>query len=100
MTEIVFVCLGIAITVPGVVTAVRALPPVAAKVLEGAKPWACNICMSFWATSLVTSVAAAYLQEIGVLLLAGPAYTLALVLLERVVEAPPAGGPQPELPQE
>lgn len=91
------ITLAIALTVPGVVVALRALPPVARRVLDGQKPWACNICMTFWTTAIATEVAAAAVGDWRVVWLAGPAYTIALVLLERVVEAAPAAGP-PDLP--
>jgi hypothetical protein len=42
----------LALTVPGFVVAVRALPWVEAKVLDGIKPWACDICACFWSTIL------------------------------------------------
>lgn len=99
MLEYLLYTFAIAVTVPGVVTAARALPWVHRRVEAGQKPWACNICMTFWTTALVTEIAAAVAYDWRVVLLAGPAYTIALVLLDRVVEAPPAGGPPPELPE-
>lgn len=90
--------LGIALTVPGLVTAVRALPWVSEKVVAGVKPWSCDICMTFWGTALVTVVAATATLDGYVILLAGPAYTVALVVLERVLHAPPPGPPPEDLP--
>lgn len=92
------VTLAIAATTPGVITAVRALPWVQKRVELGVKPWACNICSTFWTTALVAEISAIVMRDWHVLFLAGPAYTISLVVLERLVEAPPGGGPPPELP--
>lgn len=88
----------VAFTVPGFVRAVRALPFIDRAVMAGVKPWACDICMCFWSTGLWVS-AVACLEADGHLLLAcGPAYTVALVLLEYMQRPPEGSGPPVEPP--
>lgn len=99
----VFVTLAIALTVPGFVFAVRALPWVDAQVKAAVKPWVCDICMSFWSTALFTSLAAALARDPWLLLCAGPVYTVAMIVLsfmERPIAppAPPAPPATPEMP--
>jgi hypothetical protein len=83
---------AVALTVPGFVSAVRALPFVAVHVDAGVKPWACDVCMCFWSTALFAVIAAAWLREPLYAACAGPAYTLALVVLSHL-ERPPTMGP-------
>lgn len=90
-----FVTAAVAFTVPGFVLAVRALPWVSRKVDAGIKPWACDVCMSFWGTALFSVLASTVTREPLHLLAAGPAYTIALLILARL-EAPPIPLP-PEL---
>lgn len=78
----------VALTVPGFVLAVRALPPVDRRVLAGQKPWACDVCMCFWATGLWTLVVAFVFKDPRLLLAAGPAYTVAMVVLGWMTRAP------------
>lgn len=83
---------AVAITVPGFVFAVRALPWVARQVDAAVKPWACDICMGFWSTGIFSLVAVALSRDPWMLLVAGPAYTTALLVLsflERPTGAPP-----------
>jgi cytochrome bd-type quinol oxidase subunit 1 len=46
-------------TAAALVTLFRAVPPGLWLVRTGRKPWACDLCMSFWATVLETLVLAA-----------------------------------------
>jgi len=83
---------AIALTVPGFVLAVRALPWVEARVLDGVKPWACDVCSCFWATALFATCAAGAASDWRLALCAGPAYTVSLVVLshlERPTTFPP-----------
>lgn len=85
----------ISLTVPGFVLATRALPWVDEKVLEGVKPWACDICMSFWSTVLWGLIAAIFFGR-DALAAAPPSYTIALALLgfmSRPSAAPPSSFP-------
>lgn len=86
----------VALTVPGFVRAVRALPFVDAWVMRGIKPWACDICMCFWSTGLWVSGIALLLRDGHVMLACGPAYTAALVVLE-YMQRPPEGS-EPLMP--
>ena len=89
----------VACSIPGIVQAVRALPWVSQRVFENVKPWACDICMSFWIGAFVTSGAAAIAHDLVVLAVAPPAYTLALLLL-RALQAPHGEAPPLEPPAE
>lgn len=84
----------IGLTVPGFVRAVRMLPAVQSRVLAGVKPWACDVCMCFWSTAALASLAGAVFGPEH-LFAAGPAYTVALYVLGRLEEPPTA--PPPEL---
>lgn len=90
----------VGVSVPGIVLAVRALPPVDRRVLAGQKPWACDVCMCFWATGLVATGLAWAFWNATLLLACGPAYTLAMIVLgwmtrapENFPEPPPEGTP-------
>ena len=80
----------VALTVPGFVRAVRALPAVDRRVMAGVKPWACDICMCFWSTGLWTAGLALLAHDPYLMLACGPAYTVALNVLE-FMQRPPAG---------
>lgn len=89
--------LFIALTVPGFVLAVRALPPVERLVFAGVKPWACDICSCFWSTVIWALIACpAFGYE--ALAAAPPAYTVSLAVLgflSRPTTAPPPLGDPP-----
>lgn len=85
--------------IPGIVLAVRKLPWVDVRVLEGVKPWACNVCMSFWTGAILVLGAAAVASELAVLAVAPPAYTIALGVL-RWFEEPSGASPPVGLPEE
>jgi len=96
--SILATALVVALTVPGFVRAIRALPRVDGWVMAGVKPWACDICMCFWSTGLWVS-ALAYLEaDAHLLLAAGPAYTVALNVLEYMQRPPAGSGPPAEPP--
>jgi len=81
---------AIALSVPGIVLAVRALPWVARQVDAGIKPWACDVCSCFWITGALCALAVPFDPWLG--LCAGPAYTVALLVLshmERPTAPPP-----------
>jgi hypothetical protein len=83
-------------TAAGVVVAVRALPPVQRRMWAAQKPWACDICMSFWTTGLVALLAAAWRQDEALVILCGPAYPWALWVLRKITD-PHGPPPLPEL---
>lgn len=89
------VTLAIALTVPGFVLAVRALPWVDRQVQLGIKPWACDICASFWSTAIFTLLSVHFAHNLWLLLCAGPAYTLSMIVLS-FMERPMA--PMPAIP--
>lgn len=100
MTTIVYSALLVSFlvgtSVPGIVMAVRALPPIDRRVLAGQKPWACDICMCFWATGLVTLALAFAFDDRRLMLACGPAYTFAMWILTKLSEPPPFVPPLPE----
>lgn len=83
-------------TSAGITTAVRALPPVQRWMFARVKPWACDVCMSFWTTALVGVVLSAHEHDAVLLLTCGPAYPLALLVLAKVSE-PKGPPPMPPL---
>jgi hypothetical protein len=92
------VTLAIALTVPGFIFAVRALPWVDRQVKAAIKPWVCDICMSFWGTVIFTLLAVHLAHNLWLLLCAGPAYTLAMIILsfmERPTSMPAIPAPPP-----
>ncbi len=75
-----FACAFVALTAPGIIVAVRALPWVEQKMLAGIRPWACDICMSFWTVAVIV---AAITGPFGwrYAFVAGPAYSICLWIL-------------------
>ena len=82
---ILFWSLLIGATSAGMTVAVRALPFVQRRIEALQKPWACDICMSFWSVGLL-SVGLAVWQGPELLVSCGPAYPWALWVLRRVTE--------------
>lgn len=98
ISEVLLWALFIGPTAAGVTVAFRALPWVAELVLARRKPWACDVCMSFWSTLLV--VAFAGVSDPGAVLSFGPGFPLALLVLRKLTEPlrpPPVEKPLPEL---
>lgn len=56
--EIVGAALALGLSVAGAIQVIRALPFVRGWVLDGVKPWSCDLCMSFWLTLTATAYAA------------------------------------------
>jgi hypothetical protein len=79
--------------VVGLVSVLRALPPFFGWANRGIKPWACDLCMSFWpATAL--AVTELVLHGRWHVLLAIPAVTgLGIATLSRLTPTPPGGPP-------
>lgn len=92
-----FIVAVIALSVPGIVLAVRALPPVQRLVDAGVKPWACDVCSCFWITGLLAFLTACALHDWMMILVAGPAYTVAMIVLSHM-ERPAPLPPAPEMP--
>lgn len=74
---------AVGLSAAGMVVAVRALPPVQRAIFARKKPWACDVCMSFWATGLCALVVG-YLRGPEYIFAAGPAYPLTLWTLAKL----------------
>jgi len=79
----------VALTAPGIIVAIRALPWVEKQMMAGVKPWACDICMSFWTVAALCTCAAVWLEEWRFCFTAGPAYSSALWLLGQLQKSTP-----------
>jgi hypothetical protein len=103
MIDILLWSLFIGFSVPGFVSAFRALPSIEKLVFEGVKPWSCDICSCFWSSVIWTLVALLASGDLKTLLAAGPGYTLSLLVL-RFVQAPttfpPLADAAPEVPDD
>jgi len=78
--------LAVGSTSAGITTAVRALPLVQRWMLDRVKPWACDVCMSFWTVGLVTLGLAIWQQDAALVIVSGPAYPWALWVLRKTQE--------------
>lgn len=79
------IALLIGMAAASMVVVFRAVPPGLQLVATGKKPWACNICMSFWFTILVTLLSCSFKLLTFDKLWAGiPAYIVCLWLLGQV----------------
>jgi len=91
---ILFWAVALGATSAGMTAVIRTLPPVTRWMMERKKPWACDICMSFWTVGLL-GLGLGYWQGWEHTLACGPAYPWALWVLCRISE--PVGPPPPEL---
>ncbi len=99
----ILTCAFVALTAPGFIVALRALPTIERRMMAGLKPWACDVCMSFWTVATFTTIAAGVLGDWRLLVIAGPAYTVCLGLLgplQRSHTTPPFVGFPPEFTPE
>lgn len=87
--------LALGATAAGVIEALRALPWVRRAMLRRQKPWACDICMGFWTTGVLSTLLAWHAHDVERLLVAGPAYPVALLFLAKLGEP---RHPPPEMP--
>jgi len=78
----------------GVTLVLRELPPFSRWNEQDVKPWACDLCMSFWCSAVCLGVARATSQisNAEVILSWMPAFVVAFFLVQRV-RPPPLGGP-------
>lgn len=74
----------------GLVQLVRVVPPGPKMVQRGTKPWACDLCMSWWSAVLLVAVACA-MDPAWALVLPG-SFFVSLFLTARLYPAP-SGGP-------
>lgn len=79
----------------GLTVAIRAVPPFSRWNEKGVKPWACDLCMSFWGTLLFvvtqTVVGEGPYIESGLAWM--PAFALAYGIVQRIVPTPMGGPP-------
>jgi len=87
--------LFIGATSAGITVAVRALPFIKKWMMERKKPWACDVCMSFWSTGLVAILVAGWQNNHELVLACGPAYPWALWVLCKITA--PTGPPPMKL---
>lgn len=78
----------------GLTTVIRAVPPFARLNEHGVKPWACDLCMSFWTTALCLVVGAisGKVDVLDAFLLWMPSFALAYGTVQRITP-PPMGEP-------
>lgn len=86
--------------IPGIVTAVRTLAWVDRKAMAGVKPWACDVCMSFWTGAFLVIGAVGISGQLVTLAVAPPAYTIALLVLGLLQRPPSSTGDLPTEPPE
>ena len=84
MLNIIFTAIIVGSTAAGFALALRSLPPFRRWVDAGIKPWACDVCLGFWAT---LAVALVYWIATGAVLASiGPAYPVCLAVLRNLTE--------------
>ena len=84
-------------TSAGITVALRGLPFIYRKVEAAKKPWACDVCMSFWTTGLLGLGLGAWAWNPWYLVVCGPAYPWAMYVLCKITEPT---GPPPMAPLE
>lgn len=87
--------LAVGTTAAGFTVALRALPLVERRVMARRKPWACDICMGFWTTAVVTALLVLWQRDWDLVASAGPAYPVALWTLRKLTDPL---GPPPSMP--
>lgn len=86
----------VGLTAVGLIQVVRALPLVRDWVLRGTKPWACDLCMSWWSCLLLGATAAA-LSDWQWSLTVLPAVGISVWLTGRIQSPRLEAAPMPEL---
>lgn len=77
--------LMIGMAAASMVVVFRSIPPGSRLTATGKKPWACNICMSFWFTIITTLVSFSFRRlSFEEFWLAVPAYIVCLWLLGQI----------------
>lgn len=91
------VAIAAALGAIGLAVVLRALPPFSRWNEQGVKPWACDLCMSFWGSGIALGVAAVfgYLLPVEAGLLWLPTFAGAYAGLQRVVPSPVGAPPIP-----
>lgn len=102
LLELGLFALLVAATSVGAAVAVRQAPVIRRWNEDGVKPWACDLCMTFWLTGIVCAVGA-FLpdhDELWRLWCWMPAFAIAYPWLARINPMPEADGDFPGLPHE
>ena len=76
------------LTAASLVTVFRAVPPGKTLAATGRKPWACDVCMSFWMTILVALVACSVRNSAADAWTAIPGYMVCLWFLKQTHDFP------------
>lgn len=89
----------VALASVGLTVALRAVPPFSSWNERGVKPWACDLCMSFWGTLIFSALSwyAGLAQQNEAAFGWMPAFALAYGTVQRIVP-PPMGGPPVDPP--
>lgn len=78
---------------------VRALPPFSRWLLEAKKPWACDLCMTFWGVAFFCLLRGLSGETVDALLLIGPcSWTVGFGVLQRLSE--PTSAPPMMMPED
>lgn len=94
-----FIAFAAALGAIGLAVILRAVPPFSRWNEQGVKPWACDLCMSFWCSGLALAVAPSFSWE-EVALWWLPTFTIAYAGLQRITPEPMGGPPIPPPPPE
>ena len=85
----------------GLTVALRAVPPFSKWNEEGIKPWACDLCMSFWGTLLFCIVQGFVGISFEQMLAWIPAFAVAYGIVQRITPEPMGDPPiEPPSPHE
>jgi hypothetical protein len=79
----------------GLTLVLREAPPIARWNEAGVKPWACDLCMSFWCSAicLVVAAAAGEINPPQAFFSWMPAFVIAFAIVQRVRPVPMGGPP-------
>lgn len=80
--------LPVGATAAGMIVVIRVLPLIRQQVEAMKKPWACDICMSFWVVGLLVLLLLLGKRDPQFLFVAGPAFPFALWFLRRLTDPP------------
>ena len=99
LSSMVLACIIVAWSTMGAVLVIRALPGVGRLVLEAKKPFACDLCMSWWTSIAICGIASWLFQDLLWFVCVLPSVATGVWTLGRMYPAP-SGGSFPPLPGE
>lgn len=82
----------VGLSAAGFVQLVRVIPPGPRMVARGTKPWACDLCMSWWTALVVAMVLSGAVRDLTWLAVVPGAFFVSLFVTARLYPAP-SGGP-------